>query len=215
MLATVLASASFDRAAVAERPGSYGVSGVVSPDILNIRARPDAKAPVVGTIPADARGVRSTGRQRRVGSSSWRQVTYGGVEGWVNGHFLRREAAAPAAAGPIASPGGAAPPADDLVCFVNEPLWKIEVGKNGSASCSETCNGPSGLRVKASGPASAKDRRIRLEEPSGALFMSIEIRRTDQCAEQMSRNLYAYEIVAQRPGGRAYRGCCNPLPVAQ
>src|SRR5437868_5224336 len=33
VLAAVLASASFDRAAIAERPGSYGVAGVVSPDL--------------------------------------------------------------------------------------------------------------------------------------------------------------------------------------
>jgi hypothetical protein len=52
---------------------------------------PDPKAPLVGTIPPDTRGVLTTGKTRRVGPSIWREVIHREIRGWVNERFLVEE----------------------------------------------------------------------------------------------------------------------------
>jgi uncharacterized protein YraI len=58
-----------------------------------MRAGPSSNDAVVGTIPPDASGVISVGGRRQIGSSVWREVSYGGVRGWVNARFLVEERA--------------------------------------------------------------------------------------------------------------------------
>jgi hypothetical protein len=65
----------------------FSVEGVEADDILNIRAAADPRSAILGQIPPDAQ-VRATGRSRQVGPSTWREVTYLRVCGWVNGKFL-------------------------------------------------------------------------------------------------------------------------------
>jgi hypothetical protein len=69
----------------------FVVHGVAPSDVLNMRAGPSPTDDVVGTIPPDASGVISVGGHRQVGSSVWREVSYGGVRGWVNARFLIEE----------------------------------------------------------------------------------------------------------------------------
>ena len=71
----------------------FVVHGVAPPDLLNMRAGPSSKDEVVGTIPPDASGVVSLGASRQIGPSVWREVSYGGVRGWVNARFLVEERA--------------------------------------------------------------------------------------------------------------------------
>jgi hypothetical protein len=66
----------------------YLVRGVVAPDTLNVRARPDPHSAAVTRIPADARGIVATGKRRQIGASAWWEVAYDGHRGWVNGRFL-------------------------------------------------------------------------------------------------------------------------------
>jgi hypothetical protein len=73
----------------------FVVHGVAAPDVLNMRAGPSSKDAVVGTIPPDASGVIAVGRRRQMGPSVWREVSYGGVHGWVNARFLVEERARP------------------------------------------------------------------------------------------------------------------------
>jgi len=69
------------------------VQGVDASDVLNVRSGPSPKHDVVGTIPADARGVAAVGPRRQIGPSVWREVSYDGVRGWVNDRFLVEERA--------------------------------------------------------------------------------------------------------------------------
>jgi uncharacterized membrane protein len=270
----------------------FMVQGVDNGDTLNIRARPDSRSTLVGTIPPDAHGVRATGRRQQIGPSQWWEVSYEGHRGWVNARFLVPDpapaptaparpappparppspaaASAPMPAAPAAPPPAAAAPAapapaaaaaqqepalppppptkeprtaaveprpalsadpyasgeigprpqDDLVCFLNEPLWKIELRKDGSATCTETCDGPPGLRVAVTQPISVKGRgagwNMKIQKPNGSPFMSLSVRRTDQCTEDMSHRVFGYEISARRGNGKQYKGCCNPVAPAR
>ena len=63
----------------------YRVTKVRSWDELNIRSGPDHKTAIVGTIPANGRGIRRMGC---VKGGKWCRVEYQGVKGWASGHFL-------------------------------------------------------------------------------------------------------------------------------
>jgi hypothetical protein len=83
--------AQVNELAEGERAGHWlAVQGVESGDTLNIRASPDARSTLLGRIPPDGR-VRATGRSKRVGPSTWKEVAYLRVRGWVNGKFLGEE----------------------------------------------------------------------------------------------------------------------------
>ncbi|HEY8923209.1 MAG TPA: hypothetical protein VIU64_02440 [Polyangia bacterium] len=73
----------------------FAVHGVDASDVLNVRSGPSPKHDLVGTIPADARGIAAVGPRRQIGPSVWREVSYQGmggwVRGWVNDRFLVEE----------------------------------------------------------------------------------------------------------------------------
>jgi uncharacterized membrane protein len=120
---------------------------------------------------------------------------------------------------PPGSADGAVTPPEDLVCFLNEPLWKIEVRRDGTATCTETCDGPPGLRVAETQPIGGKGHppgwNMKIQKANGASFMSLSVRRTDKCTEEMSHKVFNYEISARRGGGKQYKGCCTPIASAR
>lgn len=72
--------------------GPYQVTGVASNDSLSMRTGPGPQHSLMGRIPHNAQGIKTTGRHRRVGRSVWWTVRYGGREGWVSSKFLTRQA---------------------------------------------------------------------------------------------------------------------------
>ena len=71
--------------------GSYLVVGVYSNDALNVRAAAGAGQPVVGTIPYYGHDVQVYPGEQEVGGAPWVPVTYAGLRGWVNRHYLARQ----------------------------------------------------------------------------------------------------------------------------
>ena len=47
----------------------------------------------------------------------------------------------------LTTEAGGAAPQEDLVCFLNQPIWRVEVRKDGTAACTEMCKAPPGLRA--------------------------------------------------------------------
>jgi uncharacterized membrane protein len=122
--------------------------------------------------------------------------------------------AVPRATGPAAAAAKGAEVFDEkLVCFLNEPFWRIEIQKDGQAACTETCDGPRGLRATAA--QSVKGRpdawSMDINGPDGGGFMSVTVRRTGKCTEELSSDQYDYEVSARRPHGPVYKGCCNKI----
>ena len=92
-------------------PTLFDVTGVAEGDRLNIRERPDASAPVIGTLAPDATGVEVVAER-----SGWAQVNTAERRGWVNAKFLRYRTDVWA--------DGQLPPT--LRCLGTEPFWGIE-----------------------------------------------------------------------------------------
>ncbi len=86
---------------------TWRVVAVAAPDVLNVRARADANAPLVGKLLADATGVVELEQD----GMGWMRVRLGEIEGWVNHRYLRPEFPA----------GGALP--SELACVGFEPSW--------------------------------------------------------------------------------------------
>jgi hypothetical protein len=194
-------------------PRTASVRDVAANDTLNVRRAPDARAAVVARLPPDARDVRLTGRRRVAGKTTWWAVESGGQVGWVNGRFL---AIAPRAAGKPAPAGpGADQPALDspLVCYLRDPVWKLQIEEDGDAACTLMCHRPAGLRVAARRPVKGRPGTwsIEIRQPDGAPFVTATVRRTGRCTEDLSARRYQYEISARLPHHTQAHGCCNPL----
>lgn len=85
-------------------PDYWAVSGVKQSGGLAIHVKPNAKAPLAGKAPHDARGLRNLGckdtasfsdwlklhgaARRAAGRNRWCHIRYGGIEGWVRGRYL-------------------------------------------------------------------------------------------------------------------------------
>lgn len=70
---------------------TYRVFNVAHDDVLNVRAAAGAAAPIAGTLPATAAGVRVTGTGVTAGGSVWVPIRHGELAGWINQNFLCEE----------------------------------------------------------------------------------------------------------------------------
>jgi hypothetical protein len=70
---------------------TYSVFRVLSDDVLNMRAAPGVKSAVVGTLPHDAKGIKITGTDKKVGRDVWVPVKHQNLSGWVNQSYLSEE----------------------------------------------------------------------------------------------------------------------------
>lgn len=97
-------------------PTLFDVSGVASDDVLNIRAEPNAKAAIIGTLAPDAQRIEVVEERR-----GWARVNTGEASGWVSARYLAYRV-------DVWEPGEL-PPA--FRCLGTEPFWdaKVEGGE--------------------------------------------------------------------------------------
>ena len=67
---------------------AYLVKNVDKSDVLNIRKYPGSKSKIIATIPPTGSAIHVKNKKVRNGSSTWVQVEWQGVNGWVNKYFL-------------------------------------------------------------------------------------------------------------------------------
>ncbi|WP_020560633.1 SH3 domain-containing protein [Thiofilum flexile] len=109
----------------------YSVTRITPNDNLNVRSGPGVNYPVTAVLPFNGKGVIATGKQATQGSSTWKQVTWAGVEGWVNQRYLVAESGTVAANThkPQASAPAKPQTAKRVVmsCMGAEPRWTIHI----------------------------------------------------------------------------------------
>lgn len=91
-------------------PTLFDVTGVAADDVLNIRERPDAKAPIIGRLAPDATRVEVVAER-----GGWMQVNAGERSGWVNGRYMNYRVDVWEA--------GRLP--EGLRCLGTEPFWSL------------------------------------------------------------------------------------------
>ena len=84
---SVLGLFSLALSAWAESPERFRVINIAPGDTLNVRAAPNAAAPISGTVPPGAAGIESVGECK-----AWCEIRYGSITGWVDRRFLQVDA---------------------------------------------------------------------------------------------------------------------------
>ncbi len=205
---TVILTVAMARSATAQ--SSYDVRNVASDDVLNMRAHVDAtkditSIPVVGRIPWNARKLIGTGNTAQVGSSTWIELSYRGITGWVTGQFLSR----------IDDVSGSKD-TDYLKCGGAEPFWSLVVRENNAVFEDPFVEGGKSVkRFRITKKTFARGRPqtfvayLATRVGKGRAFATFI--RTGQCSDGMSDNIFPYELMfvdREDPKG-VWSGCCS------
>lgn len=170
--------------------GSYQVHGVDPGDVLYVRERPEATAPIVGAIPPNGTGVYVEGTE-----GGWSRVTYREFSGWANATYLTQGSA----------PSYKLP--SELTCSGTEPFWGLKL-----KGTTATLEGPD-IRTVTARLSSPIQPSMRLDTwllegapKQGLRFVLLQ--QTGQCSDGMSDLIYPYEVVVRTPAG-LLSGCCR------
>jgi uncharacterized membrane protein len=185
-------------AAAQSLPALYDVEGVAEEDVLNIRALPDASAPIIGGLAPDRTGVEITRLNER---GTWGRVNAGDRAGWASMHYLARQPGQPA--GRLPRP---------LLCTGTEPFWSLEIGADPSAIFEAPGQAPRRYRnLWAVTSANRTDRYAVMGDGSDDSRLSAMIGRTT-CTDGMSDRAYGLDIGLLLRGGDGtdfLSGCCR------
>jgi uncharacterized membrane protein len=165
----------------------YEVTGVSAGDALNIRRRPSASAPKVGSYGPRESGIRIYRR-----SGNWALVGRAdpqNPDGWVNARYLKLTVATRRVPLP-------------LQCLGTEPFWSVTIRSRFRATYSDPETQGRNYSV-VNFTRIGRDARFRL---AGAGRSRIEAR---QCSDGMSDNIYPYTAKIRLPDGRTLDGCCR------
>ena len=77
-----------DQRSAPEPALTYRVVNVAPDDVLRVRSQPDASAPVIDNLPANATGIILTGVRRNVGQATWWQIVVKSAMGTQAGSTL-------------------------------------------------------------------------------------------------------------------------------
>ncbi|WP_238367563.1 SH3 domain-containing protein [Mesobacterium pallidum] len=176
-------------------PQLYDVTGVAADDVLNIRAEPDAGAPILGTLAPDARGVEVIAEE-----NGWGLVNTGEGAGWTSLRYLALHDIGPALLAPRLSCGG------------TEPFWDLDLVPGETAQFD--LFGDKGPVHAASGLQRAYGTPIGMAftATSGAARMTGMIEARD-CSDGMSDRVYGISLglLVEGAGDNSghYMGCCS------
>ncbi|WP_145953393.1 peptide-binding protein [Oceaniglobus indicus] len=99
-------------------PALHDVVGVAENDTPNLRAEPDWKAPLVATLPFDARDIEVVAENA---DGTWGRINMGEGTAWAALRFLGRQPGQDDRDFP-----------DPLRCFGTEPFWSLKVTADAS-----------------------------------------------------------------------------------
>ncbi|MCR8548752.1 peptide-binding protein [Salipiger sp. P9] len=182
--------------AAQDLPALFDVTGVAANDVLNVRAAPDAAAPVVGALAHNAQFVEVTAVNA---AGTWGRVNLGEGAGWASLSFLAMQA------------GSVLPDAQEVTCFGTEPFWSYSVTADGEATWSAIDDEVVTMRA---GPIRRADARFEpfVSVAGGPDQQGVLVMHKDpQCSDGMSDNLYGLSATVVLTGklSRAVSGCCS------
>lgn len=182
-------------------PTLFDVTGVATNDVLNIRATPDAGAPILDSLAPDARGIEVVGYDD---SGRWGRINHAEQSGWVALRYLAYRTDVWEA--------GALPAT--LRCFGTEPFWSLQA--DGDGVIFETPERTSPLvpldQILDTG-AFRDPRRVFRAEVSVGTLTAVMVPMA--CSDGMSDRAYGLDVTVVLSGGggaRMLTGCCSIAP---
>lgn len=174
-------------------PELYAVSGVAAGDMLNIRAEPSARAPILGKLAPDAINVEVTGHSA---DGAWAQINAGEGSGWVATRYLSLSGSS--------WENGRLP--EGLSCFGTEPFWDLRVAE-GALQLQSPDQGRQSFAISSISDRGFREDRLRAVEAGDATVVIFP----QDCSDGMSERSYALQVVVSlRTGDRpVLSGCCS------
>lgn len=180
-------------------PTRADVSGVAANDVLNVRAEPNAKSAVRGTLSPDAKGVEIVQFDQ---TGQWARVSMGEISGWASGRFLTAD--------PTTWVAGQLPAG--LRCTGTEPFWSLRES-NGRMTYAEPDGQPRDLelrRVLDRGIAQDVMRALIAGDDKGRVTAVVQ---PEACSDGMSDRDFGLAVTVILDGGnqpsRLLNGCCS------
>lgn len=172
-------------------PALHDVAGVEADDVLNVRAAPDAAAPIIGALSSERTGVEVI---RLDDDAEWALINLSEGTGWVSIGFLARHPGQWQGAFPLIS-----------ACFGTEPFWTLSV--DGNAALLSTPEGEdAGQIVARVSSAGRRDRHGLVARIGNVPLTGIVSARS--CSDGMSDRQWglAFDAIL---GDDVLSGCCT------
>ena len=186
-------------------PQPHSVFGIEAYDVLNIRADIDqaldvGSTEVLGVIPHDATDVMVTGISVETGDTTWREIKYQGIMGWVNARNLKPTSLM------LEAP-------EALECAGTEPFWHVTIDNNDSTFGWPDLENEIQLEYLRNVPGLGRTDLWAhyLASTDDTYALTIIVRYTESCFDGMSGLTYDFEALLLGMGAScapAY-GCCS------
>lgn len=176
-------------------PALYDVVGVSQNDVLNIRQRPDAAAPITGALAPIANNIEVI---RTDPSGRWGLVNSGEGSGWVSLTYMSRRAN---------QSRGQIPPV--TTCYGTEPFWTL--GRE-NAGLRFSLSGEPILRTPDIGWMRSSNRTDRFSLRSDNITVLLIV---ESCNDGMSDREFglAVDLLVPQDGNVThFSGCCTIQP---
>jgi uncharacterized membrane protein len=173
-------------------PALHAVTGVAADDVLNIRAKPSADAPVIGTLAPDATGVEVVAVR-----DGWAVVNTGEGTGFAALRFLMRSDAPdwPTLETP-------------LTCLGTEPFWSLEIDPGQVETRFQTPEdeAPRHAPISTRWPGLPWSPAAAVALPDGIAVLT-----PAECSDGMSDQSYgiAADLFLTGPDRSRLSGCCR------
>lgn len=178
-------------------PTRFDVVDVAADDVLNVRARPDARAEIIGTLAPDEENVEVVAHDA---SGRWGLVNVGERSGWVAMRYLDYRV-------DVWEPG-ALP--DGLQCLGTEPFWSMRPEADRLVLATpETEETGTIIAILDTGIFRDPRRVVLAEGEDWQLTASLTAAR---CSDGMSDRAYGLEAMLVREdeaGASLLAGCCT------
>ena len=184
-------------------PSLFDVTGVAADDVLNIRAAPDAGAPIIGTLDPDATSVEILEPNDR---HTWGKVNTQEGTGWINLSFVRLQ------------PGqfyGAVP--ERALCHGTEPFWSLRLDDGTMTYEAMDAGAPQVGRIDAVSQSLNHPGRSAVtgifERTEDSQFLDgVAMLSNEACSDGMSDRAYGFRvdlILGNIEGFEMRSGCCS------
>jgi len=183
-------------ALAADLPALHSVTNVSADDVLNIRARPDGAAPMIGSFQADAQNIEII---RLSDDGRWGLVNLAEQSGWAATAYL--------------TPQNSVPDAERaLTCGGTEPFWSLAADQN--MQFNQMDGEASDYFITTRTSAAGRSDRYALRG-GGMAGIATAIVTRQICADGMSDRTFGLEIDLLIDTGEAQTyltGCCSLTP---
>ena len=175
--------------------GLYEVSNVDSNDSLNMRSAAQLSAPIIISLPYNAKKIRVLETVKNH-HSQWSKINWQNNVGWVNSYYLREQAATAF---------------QTFQCVGTEPFWSLSIKADHTIQFSNPDNGNfqapiSFQKIPAGRGFSSGIRVTKAVSGNKSAFI---VTHEEACSDGMSEINYAYSITALIDNRIVLEGCCN------